>query len=110
MISVRRHQKLSLFQTDPVTPSSKMGPLLIKAGPVSPFCSASVIIYFSRSRKHCTGVRICDSNSPADIKVSEEEGGGCDSGTGAEIPLQPVVKTMIKAGSPPAAHGGSWQT
>ncbi|PKU41186.1 hypothetical protein llap_8507 [Limosa lapponica baueri] len=34
--------------------------------------------------------------SPADTKVSEEGGGGGASGTGAEISLQPVVKTIVR--------------
>ena len=41
-------------------------------------------------------VRTCKSNNPADPKVSEEGGGGGASGTGAEIPLQPVGKTMVR--------------
>ncbi|KAK0670590.1 PSIP1 protein, partial [Pygoscelis papua] len=35
-------------------------------------------------------------NNSADTKISEEGGGGDAPGTGAEIPLQPVVKTMVK--------------
>jgi len=32
----------------------------------------------------------------ADTKVSEEGGGGGASGTEAEIPLQPMEKTMVR--------------
>ena len=42
------------------------------------------------------GGRICERNNPADTKVSEEGGGGDASGGGAEIPLQPVGKTMVR--------------
>ncbi|KAM9591242.1 uncharacterized protein ACIBXB_006115 [Morphnus guianensis] len=42
------------------------------------------------------GVRICERNNPADTKVSEEGGGGGAPGAEAEIPLQPVVKTMVR--------------
>jgi len=42
------------------------------------------------------GVRICYRNNSADTKVSEEGGGGGAPGTGEEIPLQPVEKTMVK--------------
>jgi len=42
------------------------------------------------------GVRICERNSPADTKVSEEGGGEGAPGAGEEIPLQPVEKTMVK--------------
>jgi len=48
-----------------------------------------------------------ERNSPADTKVSEEGGGEGAPGTGAEIPLQPVVRTMVrqlvplKEGNPP---------
>jgi len=43
-----------------------------------------------------TGVRICKGNNSADTKVAEEGGGGSASGARAEIPLQPVEKTMVK--------------
>ena len=42
------------------------------------------------------GVRICERNNSADTKVSEEGGGGGAPGAGAEIPLQPVGKTMVR--------------
>ncbi|KAK4806933.1 hypothetical protein QYF61_027300 [Mycteria americana] len=42
------------------------------------------------------GVRICERNNRADTKVSEEGGGGGVPGARAEIPLQPVVKTMVR--------------
>ncbi|KAK4818992.1 hypothetical protein QYF61_022823 [Mycteria americana] len=35
-------------------------------------------------------------NSPASTKISEEGGGGGAPGTAAEIPLQPVMKTMVR--------------
>jgi len=34
-------------------------------------------------------------NHPADTKVTEEGGGGCAPGAGAEIPLQPVEQTTV---------------
>ena len=36
----------------------------------------------------------------ADTKVSDEGGAGGAPGTGAEIPLQPVAKTMVKQAVP----------
>ncbi|KAF4795871.1 hypothetical protein TURU_089446 [Turdus rufiventris] len=42
-----------------------------------------------------SGVRTC-KNDYADTKVSEEEGEGGAPGTRAEIPLQPILKTMVK--------------
>ena len=42
------------------------------------------------------GVRICERNNSADTKVSEEGGGGGAPGARAEIPLQLVVKTMVR--------------
>ncbi|GAB0186006.1 mitochondrial enolase superfamily member 1 [Grus japonensis] len=39
-------------------------------------------------------MRTCERNNSADTKVSEEGGGGGAPGTRAEIPLQPVEKTM----------------
>ncbi|CAM9233957.1 unnamed protein product, partial [Bubo scandiacus] len=46
------------------------------------------------------GVRMCESNSSADTKVSEEGGGGGAPGAGAEIPLQPVVQPMVRQAVP----------
>ena len=45
-------------------------------------------------------MRICERNNSADTKVSEEGGAGGAPGAGAEIPLQPVVKTMVKQAVP----------
>ena len=42
------------------------------------------------------GVRRCERNNPADPQVSEEGGGGGAPGIRAEIPLQPVEKTVGK--------------
>ncbi|KAK4828110.1 hypothetical protein QYF61_023472 [Mycteria americana] len=56
------------------------------------------------------GVRTCERNNSADTKVSEEGGGGGAPGTGAEIPLQPVVKTMVRQAvplQPTEVHGGA---
>jgi len=40
-------------------------------------------------------VRKCERNSPADTKVSEEGEGGGAPDARAEIPLQPLVKTIV---------------
>ncbi|CAM9633173.1 unnamed protein product, partial [Bubo scandiacus] len=42
------------------------------------------------------GVRICERNNPADTKVSEEGGGGGIPGAREEIPLQPMVQTLVR--------------
>ncbi|KAK4810940.1 hypothetical protein QYF61_013348 [Mycteria americana] len=87
---------------EPVPVGSKTDPPLAKAEPVSNGGSASVITYLRRGKKLLRnsswerGVRICERNNSADTKVSEEGGGGGAPGTGAEIPLQHVVKTMVK--------------
>ncbi|GAB0206687.1 AN1-type zinc finger protein 5-like [Grus japonensis] len=46
--------------------------------------------------------------SDSDTKVSAEGGGGGVPGAGAEIPLKPVVKTMVKQAVPlqPMEDGG----
>ncbi|GAB0209734.1 hypothetical protein GRJ2_003439100 [Grus japonensis] len=48
--------------------------------------------------------------SDGDTKVSEEGGGGGSPGAGAEIPLQPMKKTMIRQAvplQPMQVHGGA---
>ena len=45
-------------------------------------------------------VRTCERNNPADPQVSEEGGGGDAPGAGAEIPLQPVGKTVVRQAVP----------
>ena len=55
-------------------------------------------------------MRICERNSSADTKVSEEGEGGGAPGAGAEIPLQPMVKTMVRQAvplQPMEVHGGA---
>ncbi|GAB0180785.1 acid sphingomyelinase-like phosphodiesterase 3b [Grus japonensis] len=46
------------------------------------------------------GVRRCERNNSADKKVSEEEEAGGAPDTRAEIPLQPVEKTMVRQAVP----------
>jgi len=41
-------------------------------------------------------VKICESNSSADTKVSEDRGGGGAPGARAEILLQLVKKAMVR--------------
>ncbi|PKU40851.1 protein pxr1-like [Limosa lapponica baueri] len=82
--------------------TSKMDGLLAKAETISDCGSTSMITYLRREKKllHNStwerGVRRCVRNSSANTKVSEEEGGGGVPGTKAEIPLQPMVKTLGK--------------
>jgi len=54
-------------------------------------------------------VRKCERNNSADTQVSKEGGGGGGPGARAEIPLQPVMKTMLRQAVPLQAmkvHGG----
>ena len=54
-------------------------------------------------------MRICERNSTADTMVSEGGEGVGASDTGVEIPLQPVVKTMVRQAvplQPMKVHGG----
>lgn len=41
-------------------------------------------------------MRKCERNNSADTKVSEEGRGGGASDTGADIPLQPMVKITVR--------------
>ena len=55
-------------------------------------------------------MRKCERDNPADSKVNEEGGGGGAPGTGADIPLQPMEKTMVMQGvplEPMEDHGGA---
>ena len=45
-------------------------------------------------------MRRCEKNNSADTKISEEGGGGGAPGARAEIPLQPMVKTMVRQAVP----------
>ncbi|GAB0178684.1 epimerase family protein SDR39U1 [Grus japonensis] len=80
---------------------SKTGPPLAKAKPIS----ASVITYLRRRKTQRES--FCsrreereDVRNSADTKISADGGGGGAPGAGAEIPLQPVVKTMVKQAVP----------
>jgi len=55
-------------------------------------------------------VKKCERNRPAATRVSEEGGGGGAPGAGSELPLQPVMKTMVRqavALQPMEVHGGA---
>ena len=45
-------------------------------------------------------MRRCERNNSADPQVSAEGGGGGAPGAGAEIPLQPMGKTMVRQAVP----------
>ncbi|KAK4810932.1 hypothetical protein QYF61_013340 [Mycteria americana] len=114
--SVRRCQKLPPYRIEPVPAGSKTDPPLAKAETISDGGSTSVITYLRRGKKllcnssRKRGLRTCERNNSADTKVSEEGRRGGAPGTGAEIPLQSVVKTMVKQVVPLQAtkdHGGT---
>ncbi|GAB0187156.1 epimerase family protein SDR39U1 [Grus japonensis] len=85
--------------------SSKTDPPLAKAKPIRNSGSASGITSLRRGGKLLwkvaaeRGMR-CERNSPADTQVSAEGGAGGSPGTGAEIPLQPLEKTMVRQAVP----------
>ena len=104
---MKRHQKLSPCWTELVPAGSKIDLLLAKAEPISNGGSTSGITCLRRRKVTAQqqlqvkrGVRICERNNSADTKVSEEGGGGGAPGAGAEIPLQPMVKTMVRQAVP----------
>ncbi|PKU44051.1 protein pxr1-like [Limosa lapponica baueri] len=86
---------------------SEMDPLLAKAEPISDG-GASEITYLRRGKKNqlCNSncsqrrVRIRENKNSADAKVSEEGAVGSAPVTRAEIPLQPLVKTMVRQSVP----------
>jgi len=82
---------------------SKTDLLLVKAKLISDGDSTSVITYLRMRKKPKPrqlqperGMRICERNNSADSKVREAGEGGGAPGTGAQIPLQPVKKTMVR--------------
>ncbi|GAB0180072.1 cAMP-dependent protein kinase inhibitor alpha [Grus japonensis] len=99
--------------------SSKMDPLLAKAEIISDGGGTSRITELRRGKTPAQhqeqlqperGVRICERNNSADTQVTEEGGAGGAPGTGAEIPLQPLEKTMVRQAvplQPMEVHGGT---
>ncbi|OPJ68494.1 hypothetical protein AV530_006123 [Patagioenas fasciata monilis] len=75
---------------------------LAKDEPISDDGSASEMTYLRKGKKLLRkrqpeeGVRIWERNSPADTKVTEEGGGGDVPGARAEIPLQSMVKAIMR--------------
>ncbi|PKU45158.1 protein pxr1-like [Limosa lapponica baueri] len=77
-------------------------PPLAKAKPISGG-GGTGITYLRKGKRslhnsNCSwkrGVRICEKNHSANTEASEEGGGGGAPGAGAEIPLQPVVNTVM---------------
>jgi len=102
--SVRRCLKFLLCLTVPMPAGSKMDPLLAKAEHISDGGSASARTYLGKGKSYCAtqqlqperGVRVRERNNSADTKVSEEGGARGAPGTGAEIALQPMEKTMME--------------
>ncbi|KAK4823941.1 hypothetical protein QYF61_008327 [Mycteria americana] len=70
--------------------------LLAKAEPTS-----DMITYLRKVKKSCTAavrerhMRKCERNNPADTKVREQGWGRGAPCAGSDIPLKPVVKTMV---------------
>ena len=100
--------KLPLCLTEPIPAGSTTDALPAKAESISDSGSASVITHLRRKKK-LRGtqkrqlereLRMRKRNNPADTKVSEEGGGGGAPRAGADIPLQPMVKTMVKQAIP----------
>ncbi|GAB0181367.1 epimerase family protein SDR39U1 [Grus japonensis] len=86
-----------------------MDVLLTKAEPITGAGGTSVITYL-RSSIWERGVSKCERNNSADTKVGAEGGGGGAQGTRAEIPLQPMEKTMVRQAvplQPKEVHGGA---
>lgn len=99
--SERRHQEPPLFQTEPVPVGSKLDPLLPKAEPISEAGDTSVTINLRKSKNHCAGAvrernrkNVRERTLQTTRSVKKELGGGSPSAK-AEIPLQPVKKTMV---------------
>jgi len=111
--SVRSCEKLPLCPVKSVPAGSKMDPTMVKAESISNSGSTSVITHLRRKKnpKLHNGVLQLERGQHSDYtKVSEEGGGGGAPGATAEIPLQPVEKTMVSQAvhlQPMEAHGGA---
>lgn len=97
--SHRSCQKLPLCLIEPTPAGSKSHPLLVKAELISSAGRGSGITYWRRAKKTVKqqlqlerGTRTCPQNSYEDTKGSRHRSA---SGAGSEIPLQPVVQTML---------------
>ncbi|OPJ68742.1 hypothetical protein AV530_012833 [Patagioenas fasciata monilis] len=78
--------------------SSKTNPPLAEVDTISDNSSTSGITVKKGKKLQLQlkrGVRINERNSSADTNISEEGGAGGTPGAGAEIPLEPMVKTML---------------
>ncbi|KAJ7400652.1 protein pxr1-like [Pitangus sulphuratus] len=82
---------------------TEMDSPLAKDEPTSDGGRASGMTYLRRGKKPLQqqmqleiGVRLCERRSSADAKVSKEGVLESTTGAGAEIPLQPVVKMMVR--------------
>ncbi|TRZ13562.1 hypothetical protein HGM15179_013557 [Zosterops borbonicus] len=88
--------------SDEVMPgSSNMDPPLAKAKFIKYGGSTSALTYCRRKRSYHAEVisarqEQVERNSPADTKVTTEEETGGAPGTRAEVPLQPLVQTMVR--------------
>ncbi|GAB0186353.1 acid sphingomyelinase-like phosphodiesterase 3b [Grus japonensis] len=83
---------------------SKTDLLLAKAEPISDGGSASGVMYLKRGKKTCATATAAreksEKNNSADTKISAEGGAGGSPGTGAEIPLQRLDKTVVRQAVP----------
>jgi len=98
---------------EPMPAGSKTDPPLAKAEPISDGGSASGITQLRRggetAAKRQSRER-SESNNSANTQVGAEGGGGGAPDAGAEIPLQPMVKTMMRQAvplQPMGVHGGA---
>ncbi|GAB0175561.1 acid sphingomyelinase-like phosphodiesterase 3b [Grus japonensis] len=96
---------------------SKMDPPLAKTKPISDGGSSLGITELRSGGKTLLwqqqpkrGVGRCERNNPADTQASAEGGAGGAPGTRAEIPSQPLEKTMVRQAvplQPTEVHGGA---
>jgi len=94
---VRRHWRLHPCSTKPFPEASKGDPPLAKVEPISDVGTKSMIMCLRKGTQYWErGLRKYETKNSAETKVSEEGGGRGAPGAGAEIFLQPVVKTMVK--------------
>lgn len=93
--SLRQWQILTEYR-DKGKRSNHLQPIMVSQGPLKEICFAPAGAIL---RPQHDGAE-CERNNSADTLVSEEGAGRGVPGTGAEVPLQPMERTVVEQAGP----------